>query len=98
MASGWHTAALVMRHLVEPCLSAEASLGSPASMRSAGLIRSGRGHVSCSGHGGGGAQLAEPTDRGIVKATVEAASAGHHQQHPARQRHVSERSTAAAVL
>jgi acyl dehydratase len=29
VASGWHTAALVMRHLVDHYLSAEASLGSP---------------------------------------------------------------------
>ena len=39
IASGWHTAALVMRLLVEHGLSAESGLGSAASTRFAGRIR-----------------------------------------------------------
>ena len=49
VASGWHTAALVMRQLVDHYLSAEASLGSRVWTRSAGPARSGRGTRSVSG-------------------------------------------------
>ena len=49
IASGWHTAALVMRQIVDHYLSAEASLGSPAWTRCAGPNRSARGTRSVSG-------------------------------------------------
>ncbi|MGH7057332.1 MAG: MaoC family dehydratase, partial [Acetobacteraceae bacterium] len=77
IASGWHTAALVMRLLVEHYLSAEASLGSPGldEIRWPYPVRPGdtlrvRATVVESRR-----SLSKP-DRGIVKTVVEATNSG----------------------
>jgi acyl dehydratase len=77
IASGWHTAALVMRLLVENYLSAESSLGSagldelrwPHPVRPGDTLRV-RATVVESRR-----SLSKP-DRGIVKTVVEAANSG----------------------
>jgi acyl dehydratase len=77
IASGWHTAALVMRLLVENYLAAESSLGSagldelrwPHPVRPGDTLRV-RATVVESRR-----SLSKP-DRGIVKTVVEAANAG----------------------
>ena len=77
IASGWHTAALVMRLLVENYLAAESSLGSagldelrwPHPVRPSDTLRV-RATVVESRR-----SLSKP-DRGIVKTAVEAASTG----------------------
>ena len=77
IASGWHTAALVMRLLVENYLAAESSLGSagmdelrwPHPVRPGDTLRV-RATVVESRR-----SLSKP-DRGIVKTMVEAASSG----------------------
>ena len=77
IASGWHTAALVMRLLVENYLAAESSLGSPGldELRWPHPVRPGdtlrvRATVVESRR-----SLSKP-DRGIVKTVVEAANSG----------------------
>jgi acyl dehydratase len=74
VASGWHTAALVMRQLVDHYLSAEASLGSPGldEIRWPNPVRPGdtlrvRATVMEARR-----SLSKP-DRGIMKTVVEAA-------------------------
>ena len=77
IASGWHTAALVMRLLVENYLAAESSLGSagldelrwPNPVRPGDTLRV-RATVAESRR-----SLSKP-DRGIVKTVVEAAGTG----------------------
>ena len=73
VASGWHTAALVMRQLVDHYLSAEASLGSPGldEMRWPDPVRPGdtlrvRATVAEARR-----SLSRP-DRGIMKTVIEA--------------------------
>ena len=73
LASGWHTAALVMRQLVDHYLSAEASLGSPGldEMRWSNPVRPGdtvrvRATVAETRR-----SLSKP-DRGIMKTVIEA--------------------------
>ena len=73
VASGWHTAALVMRQLVDHYLSAEASLGSPGldEMRWPDPVRPGdtlrvRATVVEARR-----SLSKP-DRGIIKTVIEA--------------------------
>jgi len=73
IASGWHTAALVMRQLVDHYLSAEASLGSPGldEMRWPDPVRPGdtlrvRATVAEARR-----SLSKP-DRGIMKTVIEA--------------------------
>jgi acyl dehydratase len=75
IASGWHTAALVMRLLVENYLSAEASLGSPGldEIRWPYPVRPGDTlHVRATVVEAR-RSLSKP-DRGIIKTAVEAAN------------------------
>lgn len=73
VASGWHTAALVMRQLVDHYLSAEASLGSPGldEMRWPEPVRPGdtlRVRVTAVE----ARRSASKPDRGILKSLIEA--------------------------
>ena len=79
IASGWHTAAVVMRLLVENYLSAESSLGSPGldEIRWPYPVRPGdtlrvRATVT-----GARRSLSKP-DRGILTTLIEAVSSGGH--------------------
>ncbi len=75
IASGWHTAALVMRQLVDHYLSAEASLGSPGldDLRWPEPVRPGdtlRVRVTAVE----ARRSASKPDRGILKSLIEAAN------------------------
>ncbi len=73
IASGWHTAALVMRQLVEYYLSAEASLGSPGldEMRWPYPVRPGDTLRVRAAAVEARRSLSKP-DRGILKTAIEA--------------------------
>jgi Acyl dehydratase len=77
IASGWHTAALVMRLLVENYLAAGVEPGQrrPGRAPLAAPGATGR-YAPCPGHGRRVAPVAEQADRGIVKTVVEAANSG----------------------
>jgi acyl dehydratase len=65
IASGWHTAAVTTRLMVENYLSAQASLGGAGAdeIRGPYPVRPG-GHAPCPGHGGRVQKIAEPTGPG----------------------------------
>jgi len=73
VASGWHTAALVMRQLVEHYLAAEASLGSPGmdEIRWLGPVRPGN-TLSVRATVAEARRSQSRPDRGIIKTVIEA--------------------------
>ena len=73
IASGWHTAALVMRQLVDHYLSAEASLGSPGmdEIRWLGPVRPGN-TLRVQATVAEARRSQSRPDRGIIKTVIEA--------------------------